>query len=255
MKKLNKKAMEAIVVIILALVIFVVLLALATVINKSSMFVGGKNVCRASVIAADKAETAIDINCEINNAGELKLQGKTKDDQKEDAMKQIAELTRDCWWQFGEGKLDPFKKKLVTRAVACFVCSKFSFETEGPITEAEFMDFLKNKKITEEMSYHRFLKGSLPEEGQNVLFVDSIDFKIFSQEITQYYNHPTGAALYPKNDYGVIFYSINPEILAEVYSKFLGMIKIIKNIGVPKADIYIVPYENIEKLSCDRLQG
>ncbi|MDO8740223.1 MAG: hypothetical protein Q7J54_01470 [Candidatus Woesearchaeota archaeon] len=255
MKKSNKKAMEEINPIILALIIFVILLAIFGVIIKATMRQGGEDVCLTSVIAADKSSTILEIKCEMYDAGQIKPQGATDEKKKEDAMKQIAELMRKCWRQFGEGKKDPFTKAGFVFKAVCFVCSKFSFETEGSISEDEFVDFLKNKKISEEKDayYYDYLKGSLPEKSRNDFFIESIDLRKVL-DIVHWGNIAGSTTLKSKGEYGVVIYAIEDSWASKISEK---MIKKITGAEPSKSfyDIYVVPYENIERLSCDRLQG
>lgn len=257
MRKLNKKAMEEINPIILALIIFVILLAIFGVIIKATMRQGSEDVCLASVIAADKTSEfdVLEIKCEMYDAGKLKLQGATDEKKKEDAMKQIAELMRRCWHQFGEGKRDPFKKAGFVFKAVCFVCSKFSFETEGSISEDEFVDFLKNKKTSEEkdLSYYDYLKGTLPEKSRNDFFIESIDLRKVL-DIVHWGDIVGSTALNSKGEYSVVIYAIEDSMASKISEKIIKKI-----VGAEPSksfyDIYVVPYENIEKLSCDRLQG
>lgn len=254
LKKLNKKAIENLNKIIIALVIFIVLIALATMMVKFAMRQGDKDICLISVIAADKSDKILGIDCNIYEAGKLKLQGTTKDAQKKDAMKQIAELMRDCWWQFGEGKRDPFKGSWTDLTTVCFVCSKFRFETEDSISEKEFVDFLKNNKLTN-TSYHEYLKGSLSEINRDIFFIDSIDFNSIlgittEFKIAQYHDYfKNAASLLPDRDYGVVIYAVATKKARSFVRAFFNW--------PPESlyDLYVVPYEDIERLSCERLQG
>ncbi|MBI2128626.1 hypothetical protein HYU07_00155 [Candidatus Woesearchaeota archaeon] len=254
MKKLNKKAMENLNKIIIALVVFVILIALAIGIVRFAMRQGDQDICLISVVAADKSDKILGIDCNMYQAGKLKLQGTTKDAEKKDAMKQIAELMRDCWHQFGEGKMDPFKGAWVDLTTVCFVCSKFSFETEDGISEREFVDFLKNNELTN-TSYHSYLKGSLPETDRDAFFIESINFQSIlgittEFSIGQHLDYFRGGAILSQNrDYGVVIYAVATKKVRSFVRTFFKW--------PPESlyDIYVVPYENIEKLSCDRLQG
>jgi hypothetical protein len=167
--KMNKKAeltTQQIVMIIILLASFVVLLVFIVKVNFQDT--SEKGICQSSVQLAAKTKVGFfsgKIDCKINYlciSGGGECQGFTykdtakinlndKENAKKEVMKILADEMADCWWMFGEGKIDYIGWEW-TENVGCAVCTQFAFDENIKksgitISPKEFCDYLKTPKI------------------------------------------------------------------------------------------------------------
>jgi hypothetical protein len=165
---MDKKAeltTQQIVMIIVLLVSFIVLLIFIFKVNFQNT--SEKEICQSSVQLSGKTSFFGKIDCKIHylcisGGGECKgftykdtaKISSTKDsDKKNEIMKVLADEMADCWWMFGEGKID-YANWGVVSSTACAVCTQFAFDEKlisndklGSISYEEFYNFLKNTKM------------------------------------------------------------------------------------------------------------
>ena len=87
-------------------------------------------------------------------------------ENKEEIMNAIADEMADCWWMFGEGKLDylGLREKGLDKTT-CALCSVISFdktisEKDYQISYREFYNYLNTLKKTQSQTYFNYLYDS-----------------------------------------------------------------------------------------------
>jgi len=113
--------------------------------------------CKTSYVCITK-----DGSCEKMTSPQIE---KTK--TKEETYNVLANQMTDCWWMFGEGKLDYLSKDLLNSNLYCSVCSQLAFDDslksifpDGEIDKKDFYDYLSNTKIAgKEETYLDYLVG------------------------------------------------------------------------------------------------
>jgi hypothetical protein len=129
---------------------------------RSSPVVPGETIpldCRTSYVCITE-----DGSCE-KWANTEKKNVKTKDD----VYKVLAEQMSDCWWMFGEGKLDYIGKTDV-HANLCSICSQVVFDDslisissfrDGNISKDNFYEYLStNKQTGKDITYSEYFFGT-----------------------------------------------------------------------------------------------
>lgn len=111
--------------------------------------------CKTNYICITK-----DGSCEKMTGNRETRKAKTQDE----TYKILAEEMADCWWIFGEGKINyigtDFKSSLY-----CSICSQISFDNsidffeEGEIDQKLFYDYLAKTNYSEDTSYLDYLVG------------------------------------------------------------------------------------------------
>jgi hypothetical protein len=141
-KKRGELTTQQIVMLIVLLASFVVLFLFLVKVNFQDT--SQKEICQSSVQLIGKAKTTFfsNIDCKIHylcisGGGECK--GFTSKDTakislndaevaKKEIMKVIADEMADCWWMFGEGKVDYSGGAWVKDSAVCAVCTQFAFD-------------------------------------------------------------------------------------------------------------------------------
>lgn len=83
---------------------------------------------------------------------------------KNETFKALADEMANCWWEFGEGKID-YAQAGITQKVSCSVCSLTSFDDKvlkslgGTITYKEFYSYLRTTPKTASQTYLQYLYG------------------------------------------------------------------------------------------------
>ena len=229
-------------VVILILVIISVQ-AIGKYLYPSSQVTSG---CRATIELMDKEQgtvlsyfqtgTKIPLACETNWVGNITLKEKDFEDRKEEVLDKIVPLMGDCWYQFGEGKLDPFESHWASQTEYCFICSRFIVETnEGSmiLSESDFSDYLRdhNRGVN---SYESFFNDAFFGGP----FINSIESEAFGDEVIS----TDTLTLVNGFDYAVVFYGFPTK-------------KVLKatDIGESKYFTFITEYENINNVACEEL--
>ena len=133
---------------------------------------GNKEICHNSVVLAGKSLTGASLDCNteyvcISGGGECegfnygrKVEVDASD--KNEIMKVIADEMVDCWWMFGEGKVEYVKGY---RDFHCGICSIIEFDSEikekyssnGIFHYLRFYDFLSESNLDDSQIYLNYL--------------------------------------------------------------------------------------------------
>jgi len=141
-----------------------------SVLMKSKQSFGGALDCRTSYVCISGGE-----KCEDFSATETVKVDLNKKDQngnslaKDEVMKAIAKEMADCWWMFGEGKVDYVDKSIWDKIIGvfkgdkvCALCSRIKFSNDiktevGAITQDIFRDILASAEKSKGVSYLYYL--------------------------------------------------------------------------------------------------
>jgi hypothetical protein len=168
---------QQIVLLIILIVSFIVILIFIFFLNPGETT--SKEICHNSVILkARSIGLAGEIDCKtiyvcisaggkcqgFNSDAERKVQLKGTEMEKEDAvMKAIAEEMSDCWWMFGEGKIN--YGSTGGTSVKCALCSIIVFDDkiqkEVPKIEyIKFYEYLERAKKDDKITYLTYIYGT-----------------------------------------------------------------------------------------------
>ena len=169
----NKKGeltTKQLVTMIILIVSFVIVLFLLFRLNLGET--SNKEICRNSVVL--KSQSALisgSLNCRTNylcisgggDCEEIPVTSKIEVNSKnsEEIMKSLADEMSDCWWVFGEGKVDYADAGSFERLV-CSICSIVEFdekvnEETSEISYLEFYDYLRRTQKKGSQSYLNYL--------------------------------------------------------------------------------------------------
>lgn len=179
MTKHGELTTQQLITIIILIVSFSVILFFIFRMNLQEN-VSNKEICRNSVVMAGNSlnpVTAKTLDCRTSYicvSGGEKCSGFSETDIieidltktaeiKNQTMKAIADEMSDCWWMFGEGKVDfiPFDTNFMS--YHCGICSVINFapdvQKENPkgVSYKEFYDYLNQMKKDDVMSYMIYL--------------------------------------------------------------------------------------------------
>jgi hypothetical protein len=134
---------------------------------RNSVLLRGSVVVPTDSIPLDCSREYICISesgsCEKMTKPELK---KVKTDY--EVYQILAEEMANCWWMFGEGKVDYIGEKSF-RNNYCSICSQIVFDesiknipsfSSGQLDKNLFFDYLKNEKYSESQTYSEYLFGT-----------------------------------------------------------------------------------------------
>lgn len=156
------------VMIIVLIVSFVVILFLIFRLNLGETT--DKEICHNSVVLINKATSFVgSLDCKTNYLcisgggdceGTISETIRVNPENKEEIMKAIAEEMSDCWWQFGEGKMNYGTSQGTSIKYA--ICSIIEFDSHiqekiPVITRSEFYDYLEKTKKDNSQSYLKYL--------------------------------------------------------------------------------------------------
>ncbi|MFH1365501.1 MAG: hypothetical protein ABIH28_02880 [archaeon] len=179
MKKKAEITTQQIVLLIVLLVSFIVLLFFLFKLNPKEL--SEKQICQSSIRLSGEKSFFSSIDCKINylcisggkgcegftpkNTIKVDLSAK---DAKNQTMKAIADEMADCWWMFGEGKVNYMTKITTIGEKHCAACTEFAFDPSivkiGTITKDEFNTYLKNTKKGDVQTYFGYLFTSFDEK-------------------------------------------------------------------------------------------
>ena len=181
---------QQIVMLIILITSFVVILFFFFRLNLGE--VSNKEICHNSVVLKGKSITGFGkLDCKTNYlciSGGEKCEGinptqtiKVDSDNKNETMKAIADEMVDCWWQFGEGKVDYEGEDW--EGYHCAVCSSVKFDEklkENKISYKDLFEYLEKTKKSESQTYLQYLFGVLKSE----------EFTDENKYIIENYNNP-----------------------------------------------------------------
>lgn len=167
---------QQIVMLIILLVSFIVIIIFIFFLQPGELT--NKEICHNSVVLQDKSVGfSGGVDCKTSyfcvsggdNCEEGSQKVKVNEEKKEEIFKAMADSMSDCWWMFGEGKIDYTSSK----DLECAVCSIISFDKKvqekyPELSYSEFYNYLEKTKKTGTETYLRYLYG--------VFNVDDLDF-------------------------------------------------------------------------------
>ena len=133
-----------------------------------------KEICHNSVLLKAQSKIGGTLDCRTNYvciSGEkdcegfssdytIEISGNSEEEIRNATMKAIADEMADCWWMFGEGKVD-YVRKGVLNENYCSICSVIHFDEKlkekiNDINYDEFYDYLsQTKKGSSEKIWYR----------------------------------------------------------------------------------------------------
>ena len=119
---------------------------------KSAKLIGGLQ-CKTDYVCISGGGNCENMNPTITN--------KVNPENKDEVMKAIADQMANCWWMFGEGKMD-YGDKGFFGSGGCALCSVVGFDkkisdSNSGITYSEFYDYLANTKKDDTQTYLTYL--------------------------------------------------------------------------------------------------
>jgi len=184
---------QQIIMLIIVITSFVVILFLLFRLNLGET--SNKEICYNSVVLKSTAKGLVGrLDCKtnyvcisgggkcegINPTTTVKVNLDNKDeDNKDEIMKAIADEMADCWWMFGEGKLNylNFKEEGVIDKTTCAICSTIKFddkilEKDYIIRYREFYNYLNSLQKDSGETYFSYLYDSFNvDEFQETSFL------------------------------------------------------------------------------------
>ena len=124
-----------------------------SVLMKSKSVLGGELDCKTNYVCISGGGKCEGINPTITKKIDL-----SKPNAKNETMKAIADEMADCWWMFGEGKVNYVGKDIV--GYHCAICSIIKFDEEiqlGETTYEEFYNYLAKTKKDKTQTYLKYL--------------------------------------------------------------------------------------------------
>jgi hypothetical protein len=183
---MNKRAemtTQQIVMLVILLTSFAVLLFFILGLNIPD--ISQKEICQSSVQLAGKESFFGKIDCKtdyicISGGGECKdFTAKTtkkvdlndKENIENNVMRILADEMVDCWWMFGEGKVN-YANKDATDKIVCAVCAEIAFDEKlrekvSLIPYDKFKNFLKTtiKNKDTKQTYFDYLEGNFARDN------------------------------------------------------------------------------------------
>jgi hypothetical protein len=171
-KKKGEMTTEQIVLLIILIVSFVIILFFLLRLNLGKTT--DEETCHNSVAtrgAGVLPKESVPLNCKtqyvcITQDGSCEAMTSPQIEKaktKSEVYSLLANLMADCWWMFGEGKLNYVKDQL-TGNLYCSICSQIAFDNSidffenNQIDEKEFYTYLSEKNTSSgEMSYLYYL--------------------------------------------------------------------------------------------------
>ncbi len=166
---------QQIVTLIILIVSFVVILFLLFRLNPGKTT--AEDVCHNSVTARGSGvlpKESVPLNCEtsyicISEDGSCEAMSGSREvvkvKNKEEVYYNLAERMADCWWMFGEGKVNYVGNTFLSN-LYCSICSQVAFDDSVDIFENRqidrktFYEYLSNNKVSgTDVTYLNYLTG------------------------------------------------------------------------------------------------
>ena len=175
---------KQLVTIIIIIVSFIIILFLIFRLNLGETT--AKEICHNSVVLKEKSGIlAGPLDCRTNYlcisgsksckgisaTSTIKIVTNKEDEFKKEIMKALADEMSDCWWMFGEGKIN-YGGGLADTKVHYAICSRIVFDEKvqekiPTITYREFYDYLAMTKKTNTQTYLQYLYATNTVENLN----------------------------------------------------------------------------------------
>lgn len=269
MKKINKRGeltTQQLVTIIILIISFVVILFLIFRLNPgettdkeichNSVAMKGQSVlnsgaldCKTSYVCISGGDDCEGFNPSITidinmNQEDQKVEG--------DIMKAIADEMSDCWWMFGEGKVDYVGldvKGTTIGKMNCALCSIISFDEK-----------IQKKEIGNYLDFYTYLKSTNKEGGKSYMYylyntnnIDDLGIINANEpfELNNQYVVLTGIA-----DQGVLkktgnFFFSGFDLFNNIFVSFLKLPRLAENKDYGPIPVFIVDKSKIDQQGCD----
>ena len=156
-----------------------------------------QEICHNSVVMRGKSvlpKDAVSLNCKTNyvcitedgTCDQMTKPEIKKVETENDVYEILANEMVDCWWMFGEGKVDYIGKDYLKKNLYCSICSQIAFDDSlkkeifntGEFDKKEFYKYLTNNKIpNKEITYLEYIKGLKDSKNlEDDLLNGKIDF-------------------------------------------------------------------------------
>jgi len=175
----NKKAVQTVLMgLIIILIVLIIMVLIVRTYNEKIGEQAAKDLCRVSVLSKSKTkafgvEGGSYLNCpanyiEINKDGiffndekDVNLKGKTKQEKEEIIKRFLANQLYDCWYQFGEGKIDFLGDWDVGiwGDKRCFPCAKIELKDNflTAFTYGDFEQYLRDTIYFKKSTYGDYM--------------------------------------------------------------------------------------------------
>lgn len=265
-KKRGELTTQQLVTIIILIISFVVILFLIFRLNLGEET--DKEICHNSVVM--KGQSALKsgaLDCRTNYvciSGGGKCENfnpsitvdinMNQDDKKlkNDIMKAIADEMADCWWMFGEGKVDYVGldvKDAIIGDVNCALCSIISFDGE-----------IQKKHIGNYLDLYTYIKSTNKEGGKSYMYylyntnnIDDLGLVNANEPfgLDNQYAVLTGIA-----DQGFLkktgnFFFSGIDLFNDIFVSFLKLPKLTENKDYGPIPVFIVDKTKIDQQGCD----
>ncbi|MDD5700262.1 MAG: hypothetical protein PHH00_03700 [Candidatus Nanoarchaeia archaeon] len=123
----------------------------SVVLKAKSVGISGDLKCKTDYVCISGGGTCAD----MNPTETVNVDSNSKDE----IMNAIADKMADCWWMFGEGKMN-YGDKGIIGSGGCALCSVVAFDEKASgnsITYSEFYNYLANTKKDEAQTYLVYL--------------------------------------------------------------------------------------------------
>jgi len=167
---------QQIVLLIILIVSFVVILFFILRLNLGKT--SESEVCHNSVVARGTGvipKESVPLNCKTSyvcitkdgSCEKMTSPDIEKAKTKEEVYNVLANQMADCWWMFGEGKVNYVEKDLLSKNLYCSICTQLAFDdslnalfSNGEIDKKDFYDYLSKTNISgKEQTYLEYLVG------------------------------------------------------------------------------------------------
>ena len=222
---------QQLVTIIILIASFVIVLFLFYRLNLGETT--DKEICRNSVVLQEQASlTSGGLDCrtnylcisggdkctEISQTSEINVDAsKSVEETKDQVFKALADEMSDCWWQFGEGKINYGSKSPIEGTTQYAICSIVFFDDKiyekfSEVNYRDFYDYLKTAKKTESQTYLQYLYGV--NEWSDVPITYNVAFNLASDKILTNQKYSIITGIDNKIGTGEV---IRPDVILKVY--------------------------------------
>jgi len=143
-----------IVTMIILIVSFLLILATIKTMVARADDISGELICRGSVAARSKyyigtTGEKVSMTPLLCKTKDKEVPVSTKDTSKAAVEKDMGDLVKRCWWQFGNGLVDNIFDDVLFGNEKCFVCYVVTIDKlDSPLSNGDFRTFLSQTSIT-----------------------------------------------------------------------------------------------------------
>ena len=132
-----------------------------SVLLKSKSVVGGELDCKTNYVCISGGGKCEGFNEDYTIKIDMNPKAKSKEEKNEkiknQTMKAIADEMTDCWWMFGEGKIDYVGGIEAIDKSVCSLCSVVAIDKNININKTSYTDFYNYLKSTKKDEYKTYL--------------------------------------------------------------------------------------------------